>query len=212
MGGQRRRSGHTTAVTIGAERLYLTANQRDDGSLGEIFIHWGKHGTSSAGLVSSYALALSAGLAHRVPLADLLRPALGQHFMPNGRTDDPEIPAVCSAVDYIARRLALDWLPEQQPLSAAWRRWPADPGGEQVAEADHAADRASLHDREVPEAVQEHHLGRVLDRGVRFGGLGILGHPRRDLDRGEVGPGRRGPQDVAFGEDAGQEAALHDQG
>jgi hypothetical protein len=109
--GLKRRSGHTTAVTIGAERFYLTANERDDGSLGEVFIHWGKHGTSGAGLVSSYAIALSTGLAYRVPLAELIRPALGQHFMPNGRTDDPEIPAVCSAVDYIARRLALDWLP-----------------------------------------------------------------------------------------------------
>ena len=45
----RRRSGHTIAVTIGAERFYLTANQRDDESLGEVFIHWGKHGTSAAG-------------------------------------------------------------------------------------------------------------------------------------------------------------------
>jgi ribonucleoside-diphosphate reductase alpha chain len=107
----RRRSGHTTAVTIGAERFYLTANQRDDGSLGEVFIHWGKHGTSSAGLVSTYAIALSVGLQHRVPLGELIRPGLGQYFTPNGRTDDPEIPRVCSAVDYIARRLAIDWLP-----------------------------------------------------------------------------------------------------
>ena len=107
----RRRSGHTTAVIIGAERFYLTANQRDDGGLGEVFIHWGKYGTSSAGLVSTYAIALSIGLRHRVPLAELIRPALGQYFMPNGRTDDPDIPRVWSAVDYIARRLALDWLP-----------------------------------------------------------------------------------------------------
>jgi ribonucleoside-diphosphate reductase alpha chain len=107
----RRRSGHTTAVTIGAERFYLTANQRDDGGLGEVFIHWGKHGTSGAGLVSTYAIALSVGLHHRVPLGELIRPGLGQYFMPNGRTDDPEIPKVCSAVDYIARRLAIDWLP-----------------------------------------------------------------------------------------------------
>lgn len=106
-----RRSGHTTAVTISAERFYLTANQRDDGSLGEVFIHWGKHGTSGAGLVSTYAIALSMGLSHRVPLAELIQPGLGQYFMPNGRTDDPEIPRVWSAVDYIARRLALDWLP-----------------------------------------------------------------------------------------------------
>ena len=52
---------------------------------------------------------------------------------------------------------------------AALRRRPADPGGEQVTQADHTAYRASLHDREMPEAVQEHHLGRVFDRGVRFG-------------------------------------------
>ncbi len=39
------------------------------------------------------------------------RPGLGQDFMPNGPTDDPEIPRASSAVDYIARRLALDWLP-----------------------------------------------------------------------------------------------------
>jgi ribonucleoside-diphosphate reductase alpha chain len=46
-----------------------------------------------------------------VTLADLIRPGLGQYFVPNGHTDDPEIPRVRSAVDYIARRLAIDWLP-----------------------------------------------------------------------------------------------------
>lgn len=107
----RRRSGHTTTVMISAERFCLTANQRDDGSLGEVFIHWGKHGTSAAGLVSTYAVALSLGLQHQVPLADLIRPGLDQFFVPNGHTDDPEIPRVRSAVDYIARRLAIDWLP-----------------------------------------------------------------------------------------------------
>ena len=107
----RRRSGHTTTVTIGAERFCLTANQRTDGSLGEVFIHWGKHGTSAAGLVSTYAVALSLGLQHHVPLADLIRHGLDQGFVPNGHTDDPDIPRVRSAVDYIARRLAIDWLP-----------------------------------------------------------------------------------------------------
>jgi ribonucleoside-diphosphate reductase alpha chain len=107
----RRRSGDTVTVTIGAERFCLTANQRDDGSLGEVFIHWGKHGSSTAGLVSAYAAGLSLGLQHHVPLADLIRPGLGQYFVPNGHTDDPEIPRVRSAVDYIARRLAIDWLP-----------------------------------------------------------------------------------------------------
>ena len=112
----RRRSGHTTSFTIGAERFCLTANQRDDGSLGEVFIHWGKHGTSAAGLaVNSYAVALSLGLQHHVPLAELIRPGLDQFFVPNGHTDDPEIPRVRSAVDYIARRLAIElWLPDAE--------------------------------------------------------------------------------------------------
>ena len=106
----RRRSGHTTTVTIGAERFWLTANQRDDGSLAEVFIYWGKHGTSAAGLVSTYADALSVGLQHQVPLTDLIRTGLDLFFLPNGHTDDPEIPRVRSVVDYIARRLAIDWL------------------------------------------------------------------------------------------------------
>lgn len=109
--GGRRCGGHTIAVAIGAERLCLTAGQREDGSLGEVFIRWGKYGTSGAGLLDTYAAALSAGLRHRIPLPDLIRPGLGLWFAPNGRTDDPEIPRVRSAVDYVSRRLAIDWLP-----------------------------------------------------------------------------------------------------
>ena len=182
----RRRAGHTTAVTIGAERFHLIANQGDDGSLGEVFIHWGKHGTSGAGLASAYAVALSMGLRHRVPLPELIGPGLDQDFRPSGRTDDPEIPRVRSAVDYVARRLAIDWLPypdraalgvftlaERGPGSltggTAGLGRAADPGGKQVTKADHAAYFASFHDGQVTEAIQEHHLGRVLERGVRPG-------------------------------------------
>jgi len=53
--GGRRCGGHTIAVAIGAERLCLTAGQREDGSLGEVFIRWGKYGTSGAGLLDTYA-------------------------------------------------------------------------------------------------------------------------------------------------------------
>lgn len=107
----RRRGGHTTAVTIGGEPFTVTANQREDGSLGEVFIRHGKQGCAGAGLMDGYATALSIGLRHGVPLADLLRPGLGASFVPNGYTDDPEIPRVRSVVDYVARRLAIDWLP-----------------------------------------------------------------------------------------------------
>ena len=110
----RRRNGHTTAVTLGGERFYLTANQREDGTLGEVFIQWGKQGTTGAGLMDIYAIAVSVGLQHQVPLPDLIRSGLDLYFVPNGHTDDPEIPRVRSVIDYIARRLAIDWLPYSQ--------------------------------------------------------------------------------------------------
>lgn len=107
----RRRTGHTTAVTVGGERLILTANRAADGGLGEVLIRWGKQGSVSAGLIDAYAAGVSLGLERGVPLAELLRPALGASFDPSGHTDDPEIPRARSVIDYIARRLALDWLP-----------------------------------------------------------------------------------------------------
>ncbi len=95
---------------------------------------------------------------------------------------------------------------------AALLRGTADPGREQVAEANDAAYLPSFQDGEMAEAVQEHYLGRVLDRRVRPGGLRVLGHPRRDLHGSQVGPGCRGPEDIALGEDADQEGSLHDEG
>lgn len=108
-----RRHGHTTAVTIGehGERFYLTANARADGSLGEVFIKWGKQGTTCAGLMEMYGLALSVGLQHGVPLIDLVHQLLDLHFVPFGHTDDPDLPYVRSPFDWLGRRLAVDWLP-----------------------------------------------------------------------------------------------------
>jgi ribonucleoside-diphosphate reductase alpha chain len=114
----RRRTGLTTSVTIGTERFYLTANARDDGTLGEVFISWGKQGQTQAGLMDIYAVALSVGLQHGVPLLDLVRQGLDLYFVPNGHTDDPDIPRVRSAVDWVARRLAIDWLPYDQRAAA----------------------------------------------------------------------------------------------
>ena len=110
----------TKSVTIAGECLRLSTNARADGSLGEIIIQWGKNGTAGAGLVGTYAAALSLGLQHEVPLVDLLRQGLGLRFVPAGRTDDPEIPWAHSIPDYVARRLAIDWLPHHQRATLPW--------------------------------------------------------------------------------------------
>jgi ribonucleoside-diphosphate reductase alpha chain len=133
----RRRLGHTTSVTVGGERFSLTANGREDGSLGEVFIQWGKQGTAGAGLMDVYAAALSVGLQYRVPLTELIRQGLDLQFVPDGRTDDPEIPRVLSVADYVVRRLAVDWLPCE-------RR--AELGIFTLAESGHADDSISHED------------------------------------------------------------------
>ena len=70
----------------------------------------GQAGQYRAGLMDIYAVALSVGLQHQVPLVELITPGLDLYFVPNGRTDDPQIPRVRSVIDYVARRLAIDWL------------------------------------------------------------------------------------------------------
>jgi ribonucleoside-diphosphate reductase alpha chain len=109
-----RASGHTTRVTIDGERFHLTANANADGGLGEVFLGWGSHGTTAAGLIDSYATAFSIGLRHGIPPCELIRHGLGLRFSPAGRTDDPDIPTALSIADYVARRLALDWLPRDE--------------------------------------------------------------------------------------------------
>jgi hypothetical protein len=124
-----RHHGHTTTVTIGGEQFRLTATGRPGGALGEVSIGWGKHGSSAAGLLESYAAALCAGLGHGVPLADLLRPGLGLRFAPAGRTDDPDIRSALSPVDYCCRRLAIDWLPCAERAALRVHATPARPPG-----------------------------------------------------------------------------------
>jgi ribonucleoside-diphosphate reductase alpha chain len=103
--------GYTLPFTVGGERLRLTAGSREDGTLGEVALSWGKHGSTTAGLADAYATAVTAGLEHGVPLPELLRSGFGRRFAPGGSTDDPEISRAVSVLDYVARRLALDWLP-----------------------------------------------------------------------------------------------------
>jgi hypothetical protein len=134
--------GHTTMVTIGGEQLWLTAGQRPGGTLGAVAIGWGKHGSSSAGLLESYAMALSVGMQHGVPLTDLLRPGLGLRFSPDGRTDDPEIPKAYSPIDYCCRRLAIDWLP--YPDRAGLGVFTAAEQGRQAARIGHADSPLSI--------------------------------------------------------------------
>ena len=110
----RRRTGTTISVTIGGERFDLTTNADETGALLEVLVRWGKAGSTTAGLMELYAIALSVALQHGVPLGELVRQGLNLGFAPCGRTDDPDIPYARSVIDWVSRRLALDWLPRKE--------------------------------------------------------------------------------------------------
>jgi len=105
----RARRGYTCSVTIGGAGFYLTANPHPDGSLGEIFVKHGKQGSTIGGLLDAVSISVSIGLQSGVPLATFASKFGGMRFEPSGVTDDPEVPVCTSVLDYVFRRLALDF-------------------------------------------------------------------------------------------------------
>lgn len=106
----RRRQGYTTSVTISGADFYLTANPNPDGTLGEIFIKFGKQGSTLGGLLDAVSISVSIGLQSGVPLQTFVSKYINMRFEPFGVTDDPELPMAVSVLDYMFRRLALDFL------------------------------------------------------------------------------------------------------
>lgn len=110
-----RTPGHTTAFDIGEAGGYITVGLYPDGRVCEIFLKVAKQGSTIGGLVDTLAITASHALQNGTPLGDLLRGWAGLRFEPNGDTQDPEVPNASSIPDYIAKRLALDYLPEGDP-------------------------------------------------------------------------------------------------
>lgn len=106
----RRRNGHSYQFSIGGLKGYFTINEYEDGKPGELFINASKEGSTLAGLMDSFAISVSHGLQHGVPLKSYVKTLLGTSFAPNGITDDPDVRTATSITDYIVRRLALDYL------------------------------------------------------------------------------------------------------
>lgn len=107
----RRRNGTTTSFEVGGTEFYMTANAQPDGQLGEVFAKFGKEGSTTAGLMDLLSIAISLGLQHGVPVETFVAKFKDMRFEPMGMTDDPDLPEVSSVGDYLARRIALDWLP-----------------------------------------------------------------------------------------------------
>ena len=104
------RSGYTQEFTVGDCTGILTANTHTDGTLREVFISAGKHGSTLAGLLDTVSTAVSVGLRYGVPLQQYTDHLLEIGFHPAGLTDDPDIARARSITDYVFQRLARDFL------------------------------------------------------------------------------------------------------
>ena len=106
----KRRTAQTTSFAVGGAEGYLTAGTYEDGSLGEIFLKFGKQGSTLAGVMDAFSIAVSVGLQYGVPLETYVEKFSNLRFEPAGMTDDQDVRMAQSLMDYVFRRLALDYM------------------------------------------------------------------------------------------------------
>ena len=108
------RPSRTTSFSVAGAEGYLTAGTYEDGELGEVFLKLGKQGSTLAGVMDAFSIAISIALQYGVPLDAFVSKFVNMRFEPAGLTDDPDIRMSQSIMDYIFRRLALDYLPYEK--------------------------------------------------------------------------------------------------
>jgi ribonucleoside-diphosphate reductase alpha chain len=106
----KRRPSQTISFSVGGAEGYLTAGSYPDDGLGEVFLKFGKQGSTLAGLMDAFSIAISIALQYGVPLETYVEKFTNLRFEPAGLTDDPDVRMAQSIMDYVFRRLALDYL------------------------------------------------------------------------------------------------------
>ena len=190
------RASRTTSFTVGGAEGYMTSGAHDDGELGEIFLKLGKQGSTLAGVMDAFSIAVSIGLQYGVPLETYVSKFTNLRFEPAGMTDDPDVRMSQSIMDYIFRRLALDYLSfEDRSIlgiySAEERQRHLETGSyEPLEETGGAETRRELveigdHARRAASGSRDH--TEAIDRARRRD----RGH--HGTEAREVPPGKRGP-------------------
>ena len=110
----RSRSSKTFEFRVADCKGFVTVGEYDDGRPGEIFIRVSKQGSTLAGIMDAFAMAISHGLQYGVPLDAYVRAFVGMRFEPAGITDDPELRIASSLIDYLFRRLSIEYLDAEQ--------------------------------------------------------------------------------------------------
>ncbi|NMH95873.1 vitamin B12-dependent ribonucleotide reductase [Pseudonocardia acidicola] len=129
----KKRPSETVSFTVGGAEGYLTAGSYPDDGLGEIFVKLGKQGSTLSGVMDAFSMSISVGLQYGIPLEFYVSKFSNLRFEPAGMTDDPDVRIATSVLDYLFRRLALDYLPYEK--RAQLGIFSADERTAQVAES-----------------------------------------------------------------------------
>jgi ribonucleoside-diphosphate reductase alpha chain len=134
----KKRPAQMTSFAVGGAEGYMTASSYPDDGLGEIFLKMSKQGSTLAGVMDAFSIAISIGLQYGVPLETYVSKFVNMRFEPAGLTDDPDVRMAQSMMDYIFRRLALDYL--DFDTRAAYGIYTADERSRQLETGSYLAD------------------------------------------------------------------------
>jgi ribonucleoside-diphosphate reductase alpha chain len=133
----RNRTSKTFEFRVADCKGFVTVGEYADGRPGEVFLKVAKQGSTLAGIMDALSISLSYGLQYGVPLRTYVEAFTNTRFEPAGMTDDPDLRIASSLLDYIFRRLALDYLSKEEReelgiLSVSERTQPTLPGVEET--------------------------------------------------------------------------------
>src|SRR5829696_1953580 len=114
-----RRNGYTQKAIVGGHKLYLRTGEYEDGTVGEIFLDMHKEGAAFRSLMNCFAIAISLGLQHGVPLEEFVDAFVFTRFEPAGPvTGNDQVKSATSILDYIFRELGISYLGREDLASA----------------------------------------------------------------------------------------------
>ncbi len=132
-----RRGGYTQKAKINGQTVYIRTGEYENGQLGEIFLDMHKEGAAFRSLLNSFAIAISLGLQHGVPLEEFVDAFVFTKFEPAGIvTGNKRIKMATSVIDYIFRELAVTYLGRNDLAHVSDDELNENPGSNPVVEPD----------------------------------------------------------------------------
>jgi ribonucleoside-diphosphate reductase alpha chain len=164
----RTRSARTFEFRVADCKGFANIGQYADGRPGEIFLTVSKQGSTLSGIMDAFAKSISYGLQYGVPIRAFVEAFTNMRFEPAGMTDDPDIRFASSIMDYLFRRLALEYMTYDERaelgiFSIDERLQPTLPGVEESAIETRTGSEIASDPKSVPSVGE---LSAQLDLGV----------------------------------------------